>query len=226
MRRTYGWPRVDFLAAQFGGVLLIASCAWVTYEAIRRLGHHGAATVGGGVVALAILGIAVNGGSAIALTRSAGGSLSERGALLHLLGDASGSAVVLVAGVIVLTTGARWVDPVASLALSVVVALAGLRLVRDSSHLLLDGTPRGLDVREVAARIAEVPGVTGVHHVHVWAMTATAPALSAHVVLRDGLTLHEAQHHGDQVRTMLQERFGIGHATLELECHPCLDDAH
>jgi cobalt-zinc-cadmium efflux system protein len=225
-RRTYGWQRVDFLAAQVGGLLLMASCAWVTFEAVRRLGQHEHAVDGAGVVVLALVGIVLNGGSALALASSSGRSLSERGALLHLIGDAAGSALVLVAGVIVVVSGARWVDPVASVVLSVVVAIAGLRLVRDSSHLLLDGTPRGLDVRDVAARITEIPGVTGVHHVHVWAMTATAPALSAHVVLSDGLSLHDAQQHGDQVRTMLQERFGIGHATLELECHPCADDQH
>jgi cobalt-zinc-cadmium efflux system protein len=225
-RRTYGWQRVDFLAAQVGGLLLMASCAWVSFEAVRRLGQHQHAVDGTGVVVLALVGIVLNGGSALALARSSGHSLSERGALLHLIGDAAGSALVLVAGVVIVVTGARWVDPVASVVLSIVVAVAGLRLVRDSSHLLLDGTPRGLDVREVAARITEVPGVTGVHHVHVWAMTATAPALSAHVVLTDGLSLHDAQQHGDEVRTMLQERFGIGHATLELECHPCADGQH
>jgi cobalt-zinc-cadmium efflux system protein len=224
-RRTYGWQRVDFLAAQVGGVLLIASCAWVGVEAVHRIGQRPPVN-GVGVIVLALIGLFVNGASAWELTRRAGESLSERGARLHLLGDAAGSALVLVAGIALVTVHARWVDPVTSLVLAVIVAIAGVRLVRDSSHLLLDGTPRGLDVHEVSTRIASMPGVVAVHHVHVWAMAAQAPALSAHVVLADGLTLHDAQGHGDEVRTMLRERFGIGHATLELECHPCADDDH
>ena len=153
-RRIYGWRRVDFLAAQVGGVLLIASCAWVAIEAVRRLGSHHAVN-GASVVLLAAIGLVVNGASALAPARLSGGSLRERGALLHLLGDAAGSALVLVAGVTLVLADARGVDSVTSLVLAVVVAVAGVRLVRDSSHLLLDGTPWGLDVN--AGRPASPP---------------------------------------------------------------------
>ena len=119
-----------------------------------------------------------------------------------------------------------WVDTVLSVAIAVAVAVAALRLLRDSTHLLLEGAPDGLDPATVSSALSDQPGVLAVHHLHVWALASDVPALSAHVQLREGLTLHQAQEAGGRLKAMLQERFGIEHATLELECHLCEDTDH
>jgi cobalt-zinc-cadmium efflux system protein len=102
--------------------------------------------------------------------------------------------------------------------------VVGVGLFRDTTRVMLKATPKGLDPDAVTAAIASAPGVTAVHHLHLWSLASDVPALSVHVVVDEEPTLHEAQRHGDAVRTMLAERFGISHATVELECHPCGTD--
>ncbi|MBK9178656.1 MAG: cation transporter [Acidimicrobiales bacterium] len=224
-RRTFGWQRADLLAAQASAVLLLVSSAWIVVEAVRRLGDGGEID-GPGVVVLALAGLAVNGGSAFALVRGRDRTLGVRSAIVHLVSDAAGSAGVLVAGLAVTLADATWVDPVVSIGIAVLVTLSAVRLLRQASHLLLEGTPPGLDPAEIDAALRGEPGVVAVHHLHLWAIASDQPALSAHVVLRDGLTLHQAQEHGDALKGLLHDRYGIEHSTLELECHPCDEPDH
>ena len=142
------------------------------------------------------------------------------------MSDAAGSAGVLLAGLAAWLFDASWVDTVLSLVIAAAVAVAAVQLLRESSHLLLEGAPQGLDPGTVAGALSDQPGVEAVHHLHVWALASDVPAMSAHVQLQGSPTLHEAQETGTQLKAMLHDRFGIEHATLELECHPCEDTDH
>jgi cobalt-zinc-cadmium efflux system protein len=130
------------------------------------------------------------------------------------------------AGVGVLAFGADWLDPVASIVIAVLVLASTWGLLRDTMNVLLEGVPRWLDLDDVESAIAAEPGVETVHHLHVWEVSSDMAALSAHVVLTDAATLHAAQDRGDEIKHMLATRFGIEHATLELECHECAEPAH
>jgi len=229
-RHTYGLRRAEALAAQASALLLIASLGWVGYEAVVRLVDGAAREVDGGLVALlAFLGLVVNGGGALVLHRGSGSrglAMATRSAMLHLLADAATSAAVLAAGIAIAVTDAGWIDPATSLAVAVVVASAAVRLLRESANILLDATPASLDVTEVAAAMEAVEGVAAVHHLHVWSLAEREVAVSAHVVVEGPTTLHETEGTLAALQTLLAERFGIAHPTLQLECHPCADQDH
>lgn len=227
-RHSFGLQRAEVLGAQANGVLLVASAGWITFEAVRRLGDPGARAGidGGGLLVLAVLGLAVNVVSAVALARVASGNLNLRGAFVHMVADAAGSVAAIVAGLAVVLLDATWVDPAVSLVIAALVLWAAVGLLREAAHVLLEGTPDGVDVDDVRRSIEAVPGITGVHHLHVWSLASEVPALSAHVVVEGDVALHDAQARGDELRGMLRERFGVAHATLELECHECDDLSH
>ena len=144
-----------------------------------------------------------------------------RGAFLHMSLDAAGSVGAILAAAAVLLFGLDRADPVISVAIAVLVLWSAVHLMRETTHVLLEGTPKGIDADEVERAIAEDPAVEEVHHLHVWNLASDTPALSAHIVVANEERLHEAQLHGERVKTMLRDRFGIEHATLELECHRC-----
>lgn len=219
-RHSYGLQRSEVLGAQANGIILVATSGWIAFEALRRLGAP-QEVVGAGLISVAAAGLAVNLASAALIHREQHHSLNMRGAFLHMAADAAGSAAAVVAGVAVVVWDARWADPAASLAIAGLVLVSAWRLLRDTVHVLLEGTPKGLDFDEVASVIASEAGVSDVHHLHLWSLASDTPALSAHVVIGDDVTMHEAQRRGEAVRAVLAERFGIEHATLELECHAC-----
>jgi cobalt-zinc-cadmium efflux system protein len=219
-RHTYGFQRAEVLAAQVNAIALFAVSGLILYEAIKRLHtpHH---VAGAGLLVIATGGLVVNIASAIVLSRSAGRSLNMRGAFLHMTLDAAGSLAAIAAGVAVILWHAVWVDAAASIAISLLVVWAAWKLFGEAVQVLLEAAPRGIDAREAERLIADDPAVTGVHHVHVWSLASDVPALSAHVVLGEDISLHDAQLHGDRLKATLAERMSIRHATLELECHDC-----
>jgi cobalt-zinc-cadmium efflux system protein len=219
-RLTYGFQRAEVLGALANGIALVGISAWIVVEAVRRLDAP-PEVAGAGLLAVASLGLVTNIGSAWLLARVRGRSLNITGAWLHMMADAAGSVGAMAAGVAVLVWGASWVDPVVSIAIAVLVVWSGWGLLRATVHVLLEGTPRGMDAGEVERAMAEDPEVETVHHLHLWNLASDVPALSAHVVLSGDVSLHDAQLRGDRLRAMLTERFGIEHATLELECHEC-----
>lgn len=220
-RHSFGLQRAEILGAQANGVLLVASAGWISYEGVRRLLDGATGVQGTGLLVAASAGLVVNVVSALALARVAGKSLNLRGALVHMAADAAGSVAAIAAGVAVVVADATWVDPAASLVIAVLVLWAAWGLLREAAHVILEGTPEGVDLGEVRDAISAAPGITGVHHLHVWSLASDLPALSAHVVIEGEVDLHEAQARGDELRSMLEDRFGVGHATLELECHDC-----
>lgn len=215
---SFGLQRSEVLAAQGNTFILIAVSLLVIVEAVRRLMHPEHVS-GLGLLAVASLGLVVNLGSAWLLNRGSGRSLNMRGAFLHLASDAVGSVGAMLAGVVILIWDSHRADPAVSLLISALVLLAAWRLLKDTTHVLLEGTPEGMDVYEVARAFADTSEVKGIHHLHVWSLASDVPALSAHVVLGEETSMHDAQIKSEELKTMLSERFGIEHATLEMECH-------
>jgi cobalt-zinc-cadmium efflux system protein len=219
-RHSFGLQRAEVLAAQANGAILLAAAGWIVFEAVRRIGTA-PEVVGGGLLAVATVGLVVNVASAVMLDRARGHSLNLRGAYVHMAVDAAGSVGAIGAGIAIVAWRADWVDPLVSIFIAGLMLWSGWALLRDAAQVLLEGTPRHLDPIAVAAAIGADADVEAVHHLHLWTLASDVPALSAHVVLRGEFTLHDAQESGDRLRTLLESRFGITHATLELECHAC-----
>jgi cobalt-zinc-cadmium efflux system protein len=223
--RTFGWGRADAIGAQISGSLLLASLAWLTYETVGRL-IDPVAVEARGLSVFGILGIAVNGIGLLLLRGSHGHVLSVRAARIHLLTDLGGSMVVLLAGVGVALTGWDRLDPLASLVISAAAAWTTVDLLRSATGVLMDRVPAHLDMAEVTATLAAEPGVQGVHHLHLWSLGGGDVALSAHIQLAGDLALHEAQERTRGFEELLLDRFGIGHTTIQVECHDCEAPTH
>jgi cobalt-zinc-cadmium efflux system protein len=224
-RHTYGLQRAEVLGAQANGLALLAVAGVIVFEASRRIGSP-SDVAGGGVLVVATLGLAVNVGSAVLLARAGGHSLNMRGAFMHMSLDALGSVGAITAGVAVVAWQADWVDPAVSILIAALVLWAAWSLLRDTTQVLLEGVPRGMSAAAVEAALVADAEVEAVHHIHLWNLASDVPALSAHVVLRGEVTLHDAQQSGERLKTLLDDRFGIEHATLELECHACDELPH
>lgn len=222
-RHTFGLQRAEVLGALANGVLLLATAGWIIFEAIQRLGDT-PDVQGAGLIAVALIGLVVNVVSAVLLLRVRGKSLNMQGAFVHMAVDAAGSLAAVSAGVAIVVWGADWVDPVASILIAVLVVWSAWGLLRDTIHVLLEGTPKGLDPAAIADELASQAGIDGVHHLHLWSLASDTPALSAHLVVDGTLTMHDAQLRGDAIKALLADQFDINHATLEFECHPCGPD--
>ena len=219
-RLTFGFQRGEVLGALANAMTLLVVVGWIVFEAFRRLAEP-QPVEGGGLLVVATIGLAINLGSAVMLARSRGRSLNMQAAFVHMAADAAGSVAVIVAALAVLGWEANWVDPAASFLIAALILWSTWGLLKDTVHVLMEGAPRGMDIEEVEAAIAAHPGVASAHHLHLWNLASDVPALSVHAVLSEDETLHDAQARGESLRMMLHERFGIEHATLELECHPC-----
>lgn len=216
IRHSFGFARAEVMAAQVSSLLLLAAGVWILIEGVTRLGDP-VPVQGAGLAAIATLGLVVNAGSAIVVHRAQGESLNMRASFVHLATDAAGSLGAVVAGLVIMGWGWARADSVVSIATAALVLWTGWGLLRESTHVLMEGTPRGLDPDEVTAAVAEVDGVVGVHHLHLWNLASDVPAASAHVVLSGQPTLHEAQQTADAVRAALADRFALTNVTLELE---------
>lgn len=210
--RTYGWGRGTIMACLVNAVVLLLGCGAIVVEAIRRFGDP--RPVGGGTVMwVAALGIVVNGITAMMFVRGRKQDLNLRGAFLHMAADAAVSAGVVAAGLLISLTGRVWLDPVTSLGIAVVITVGTWSVLRESADLAMDAVPSGIDMAEVEAGLRGLPGVVEVHDLHVWGLSTTATALTAHLVQSDSdaaALLRIATVH-------VRERFGIGHATFQVE---------
>lgn len=219
--RSFGWHRSTILAAQANAATLLAVCAFIAYEAVRRLLDP--TEVRGGLVVAAAAGAAVVNTVAARILRGHDHDLNIRSAFLHAAADAAVSLGVAASGAVILVTGRfHRLDPAVSLAVAVAIAWHAARLARATTDVLLESTPAGLAVDELAAAMASVDGVEAVHDLHVWSLSSDVRALSAHLVLRGHPTLEEAQEVAGRVKAAIAEPYGIAHATLELECETCL----
>lgn len=224
---SYGWHRATILAALGNAVLILAVTAVIVVEAVVRLGHPEPAR-GGVMLVVALVATALNVGAALVL-RERRVDLNMRSSFLHMAADAGASLGVAAAGVVILATGQLdWLDPAVSIMIGVVVAVEAWRLVRAAVDVLLESTPSDIDLDDLRAAMAGVGRAGGVHDVHVWSLSSGVRVLSAHVVLAGSPSLADAEAVGDQMKVMLADRYGIAHATLELETADhavCVPDA-
>lgn len=223
--RSYGYHRGTILAALANATMILAVTVFILYEGIRRLAHP-VPVPGGLVAAVALAAFAINAGAAMVL-RDGGSDLNMRSALLHMAGDALASLGVAAAGLVILLTGGLlWLDPVVSMAIGVLIAVEAFQLVRQAAEVLLESTPKDVDLGRLTVAMADVDGVDTVHDLHVWSLSSEVRALSAHVVLAGHPTLEEAQVVGERIKTAVAVPFAIAHTTLELECETCADGQH
>jgi cation diffusion facilitator family transporter len=216
-RRTFGWQRLEILAAVGNGLLLVLVAGYVLVEAVRRIGHP--PQIGAGLmVTVAAVGLAANLGGLALLHGGQRDSLNVRGAYLEVLGDALGSAAVLVAGIVIVLTGWTPADIIASAAIGVLVLPRAWHLLREALDVLLEAAPRGVDLDDVRAHILGVDGVLDVHDLHAWTITSGLPVLSAHVVISDEAL--DGRHGGrvlDSLCDCLGDHFDVAHCTFQLE---------
>jgi len=223
-RRSYGYQRVSILAALVNSVTLIVIVIAIAYEAVRRLSSP-EPVQGWVVIATALVGIAINSYVVFGLRRETK-SLNMRAAFLHVAGDIGASAGVVIAGAVILLTGWLYIDPLLSLGIAVLIAWGAWRIVRETINLLLEGTPAEIDLDQVTGEITRTPDVTGMHDLHVWALSSEEIALSCHVVI-DDCSLGDAEHVVRDLEQRLCARFDIGHTTIQVEsCHPCGEIHH
>jgi cobalt-zinc-cadmium efflux system protein len=210
-RRTYGFDRLSVLAAFVNGLALFAITAWIVIEAIERLADPRPIT-GGLMLAVAAAGLLVNLASFWVLSRGDRGNLNLRAALLHVAGDLFGSAGAIVAAVVILATGWTPVDPILSVLVACLILLSAWRVVRESAHILLEGTPAGFDAAAVAADLRDtVPEVTAVRHLHAWSITERRPMVTLEALLAPGADPDAARR---RLKARLAE-LGFDHATVE-----------
>ena len=223
-RRSYGYQRVSILAALVNSVALIVIVIAIAIEAVRRLANP-EPVQGAVVIVAALVGIAINAYVVLGL-RGHGRNLNLRAALLHVSGDIGASAGVVVAGAVILLTHWLYIDPILSLGIAALIAFGAWRIVRETVNLLLEGTPPEINLADVATEIKATQHVTGMHDLHVWALSSEAMALSVHVVLEE-CPLGDAEHVVRDLETRLCDRFDIGHTTIQVEsCHPCGEIHH
>ncbi len=211
--KTYGYLRWEILAALINGATLLLISLWIVVEAISRF-RHPEPVVGGTMLAIAILGFAVNGVAVWLLHGVREGSLNVRGAYLHMLGDMLASGGTVVAALVIRYTGWLGADPVASLVTTVLIIAGAWRLVRESVDVLLEAAPSHIDLDEVRARLESMGDVESVHDLHVWTVTSGMVAMSAHAIVRDsGCHQRVLENAHDALQAM-----GIQHVTIQLEC--------
>jgi cobalt-zinc-cadmium efflux system protein len=219
VRYTYGLRGSSILAALFNAILLLIACGAITLGAVERL-FEPAPVQGGLMMAVAAVGIAINLGTALMFMRGSHDDINIKGAFLHMAADAAVSAGVVIAGLIVLYTGLTWVDPVISLLIVGVIVAGTWGLFRDSLTMSLQGVPGRIDPVAVTARLAALPGVDAVHHLHIWPTSTTEVALTAHLLMPAGAA-------GDDflvsTAALMRQDFGIAHSTFQVERGICAD---
>ena len=212
-RKTYGYYRVEILAAVANAVVLFIISAFILFEAYRRLlDPPDVAT--GPMLVIAILGLLVNLASMWLLRGGAGESLNVRGAYLEVMGDALGSLGVLAAGFIIRVTGWRVADPIVAAGIGLFIVPRTWALLREGVNVLLEGVPPHIDVAELERTMRTVPGVAGVHDLHVWTLTSGRDAMSGHVIVGAGAATDDL---AQRLHDVLHERFGIAHTTIQVE---------
>ena len=223
---TYGMGKSDALGGFVSALLLVGSVVWIVIESTRRL-FEPTEVSGSGVIAIGVIAVMVNGASVLLVGHEHGADdISLRAARLHLLTDLAGSAVVVVAGGLLAVGGPAWIDPTASLLLSVAVLWSTWRLIVSATRVLLDRVPAGVAVADVVGVLTADPDVDDVLHVHLRPVGPGAVSVTAHVVVDGRLSVHDAQAMTNRLGALLVDESRVSHATLQLECYHCDDLEH
>lgn len=211
--RSFGYKRAEILAALANALTLVVIAVLIFVEASRRFANP-PDVPGIDLIVVASIGLAINAIGAALVFRRGGENLNLRASFLHLAGDAIGSLGVIAAGVIIMTTGWPYADPLFSVLLGILILGSAWTVLRDSVLVLLEASPRGVDAAAIGRQLAAHPGVVNVHDLHVWEITSGFPALTAHVLVRPGDDCHGTRR---QLEELLHERFGIDHTTLQVD---------
>ena len=220
--RTFGYRRFEILAAAFNALLLFAVAGYVLYEAIKRFSEP-TEVQATGMLAVAAMGLVVNVIAMRLLSAGKDKSLNVKGAYLEVWADMLGSIGVIAGAVMIMLTGWQWVDPVVAVGIGMWVLPRTWTLLRDTTHILLEGVPRGLRLADIRSAISATPGVANTHDLHVWSMTSDDISATAHVELEDGAEAEEVRL---AVAATLLERFEIEHVTIQVEENPCDEGQH
>jgi cobalt-zinc-cadmium efflux system protein len=219
-RRTYGFDRFQVLVAFANGLALFAIAAWIVYEGMERLMITPVVS-GGIMVMVASLGLLVNVAAFVLLQGADRENLNIRGAATHVLGDLLGSVAALIAGVVILITGWTPIDPLLSMVVAAIIVRSGWRVVADAGHILLEGAPQELDTRDIGPDlVANVEGLEGVHHLHVWSITQSRRMVTLHACIGDA---SQSDRLIKDIKARLTDQFGLDHATVEIEHDECAD---
>jgi len=222
-RRSYGYRRLEVLVAFANGCALLVVTLWIACEAILRLVHPHT-VLGGPMLAVAIAGLLANGVAFLILSGGRRANLNLRSAWLHVLGDLLGFAITVVAAALILLTGWSRIDPLLSLGVALLILRSALQIVRSSGHILLEGAPAGFDVAAVRADLmAELPVLCDVHHVHAWSLTEEEQFITLHVRATPQADVNRLV---PAICQRLEQRFGITHATVQVDHEHCDDEHH
>ena len=225
-KRTFGYHRVEILAAIVNALVLLGLCVYLGYAGIRRL-LDPVDVEAGQMLVFAVIGLAANAVSVAILMRSKDNSLNMRGAYLEVLSDAFGSVAAIAAGIVIVTTDFYRADSIASLLIAVLVVPRAASLLREAFGVLLEATPAGLDVEDVRHHLLHADGVVDVHDLHAWTITSGMPALSAHITVTDAaLAERGVGRILDELTECVGTHFGIDHATLQIEPESHRDHEH
>ena len=218
-RLSYGYHRFQVLAAFVNGLTLAALAFWILLEAGKRIGAPEPMAALPTLV-IAVLGLVVN-VIAFRMLHGHENNMNVRAAALHVIGDMLGSAAAIIAAAVVYFTGWLYADPMLAVLIALVLARGAWQVIRDSAHILLEGVPTGVNVREIReALMASVPGVLEIHHVHAWSLTPEKPLLTLHANIDRGIDVGGAI---SRMKQVLLDRFGIDHSTIQVEHGPCPD---
>ena len=219
-RRTFGYDRFSVLAAFTNGMALFGIAGWIVVEAFSRIGNQGD-ILGGVMIWVALAGLIINIGVFRLLSGGDSHDLNIRAATLHVIGDLLGSVAALAAGAVIYLTGWTPIDPLLSVLVALIILRSAWKVVAETGHILLEGTPAGIDNRAIAADlVGAVPGVLDVHHVHAWSITEARAMLTLHARVADAAAPEEM---AAAIKRRLSERFSISHATVEIEHEACAD---
>lgn len=218
-KKTFGFYRLEILAALINGVILVLLSLYIMYQAYLRM-INPLPVEGGLMFAIAVIGLIVNIIGAFFLVKHRNDNLNLRGAFLHIVGDALSSVGVIIGGGIIIATGWYLIDPILSILISLVIIYGSWRLVTESVNILLESVPSHIEIEQITEAITNMDGVREAYHIHVWTLTSGVYALSAHVLVDDQL-VSNSRELLNAIREMLDHRFHIMHSTIQLECQRC-----
>ncbi len=218
-RKSYGYFRVEILAAFINATALVLIGVYIIYEAVSRL-YSPEDIHSRLMIIIASIGFAANIISVFLIRPHRSESLNAKGAFLHLASDAANSAAVIVVGILISIYNLRFLDPIISIAIGLLIIKSSWDLLIESANILTEGSPKGVDLNDVANYIQTYPGVKGIHHLHIWSLSTNFKALSVHIVVDDMQLSHTAEI-TQSLEGQLSDRFGINHPTFQLEASPC-----
>lgn len=218
---TFGFKRIEILAALLNGILLLFICAYIVYEGVQRFLHPTAINVGTMLI-IAVIGLVTNLTCAVILSKSH--NLNVRSAFLHVVGDLLSSVGVVLGGIVMMIWNVMWVDPALSFVIAALVLVSGYRVIREATGVLMEAAPEGVDVGLIRETLKGNKSIADVHDLHVWTITSGLPALSCHIV-RDKNTTKRNDQILEEIGKVLRQEFGIDHSTIQIETSEFIETA-